>query len=78
MKRTLIIDDEADARLLIQNLIKKYFPEIGILGEAASKSEAIEKIELFRPDFIFLDINWPNSWPNISSATGNTTWPGKK
>jgi two-component system LytT family response regulator len=57
MKRTLIIDDEADARLLIQNLIKKYFPEIGILGEAASKSEAIEKIELFRPDFVFLDIN---------------------
>lgn len=57
MIRTLIIDDEPDARTLIITLLKKYFPQILILGEATSKMEAIEKIGLLKPDFVFLDIH---------------------
>lgn len=56
--RTLLIDDEAPARMRLRELLKKY-PFISIVGEASNGNEAVQKIEEYRPDLIFLDIRMP-------------------
>jgi len=54
--KALIVDDEAPVRQTIVLLLSRYFPQIEIAGEAAGISEAIEKIDLLKPDILFLDI----------------------
>ncbi len=57
MIKALIVDDEADARALMANLLQRYFPQIEVLGFAGNKREAVDKITVLQPDLIFLDIN---------------------
>lgn len=54
--KALIVDDEAPVRQTIVLLLSRYFPQIEIAGEAAAVSEAVEKIDLLKPDILFLDI----------------------
>jgi len=56
--RSLVIDDEADARARLIRLLGAH-PEVVVIGEAQDGLEAIEKIEEFRPDLLFLDIEMP-------------------
>jgi len=56
--RTLIVDDEKFARADLIVLLST-FPEIEIIGEAKNISTAVEAIEKFKPDLIFLDIQFP-------------------
>lgn len=56
--RSLIIDDEADARARLTRLLGLY-AEVAIVGEAQDGLEAIEKIEELKPDLLFLDIEMP-------------------
>jgi two-component system LytT family response regulator len=53
--KAIIIDDEWLIRSEINRLLSKY-PEIDVVGEAVHLSDAIELIEQFNPDVIFLDI----------------------
>ncbi|MFD0760876.1 LytR/AlgR family response regulator transcription factor [Lutibacter aestuarii] len=53
--KTLIIDDEALARLRLKNLLKEV-NEIEILGECSNGKDAINKIDELQPNLIFLDI----------------------
>ena len=53
--KALIIDDEYIARSNLRHKLGN-IPEIEIIGEAESVSEAVEKIETGNPDVIFLDI----------------------
>ena len=56
MKKILVIDDEENIRLLY----KEELEEEGFLVELArSGEEALEKLPLFRPDLITLDIKMP-------------------
>jgi len=55
----LIVDDEKNGRENLCGLIEKYCPQINIVAEAASVTEAIQKIEEFQPKLIFLDIEMP-------------------
>ncbi|MFO7446861.1 MAG: LytTR family DNA-binding domain-containing protein [Ignavibacteriaceae bacterium] len=52
---TVIIDDDAHSRKLLQILLKK-FPEINVVGEASNITSAIEIIRKTDPDSVFLDI----------------------
>ena len=54
----LIIDDESLARFTLRNKLAD-FPEIEIIGEAASLKEAEEKIRVLNPGLLFLDIQLP-------------------
>ena len=54
----IIIDDERLARNELKKLLEQY-PEIQIIDEASGVDEGVEKIELARPDLIFLDIQMP-------------------
>jgi len=56
--RSLVIDDEADARARLIRLLGAH-PEVAVIGEAQDGLEAIEKIEELRPDLLFLDIEMP-------------------
>jgi two-component system, LytTR family, response regulator len=56
--RTLIVDDEGNARARLGRLLKDH-PEIVIAGEAQDGIEAVEKIEALQPDLLFLDIEMP-------------------
>ena len=56
--RCLIIDDEAPAR----RVVAKYLSDIGgyeILAECRNAFEAMEAIQEYQPQLIFLDINMP-------------------
>lgn len=56
--RSLIVDDEADARARLIRLLNCH-PEVAVIGEAEDGLEAIQKIEELRLDLLFLDIEMP-------------------
>jgi two-component system, LytTR family, response regulator len=56
--KTLIVDDEPDARARLGRLLKSH-ADIVIAGEAHDGLEALEKIEQLQPDLLFLDIQMP-------------------
>jgi two-component system, LytTR family, response regulator len=56
--RTLIVDDEPLARTTIADLLRSD-PEISVIGECSSGTEAIEVIRTCRPALIFLDVQMP-------------------
>jgi two-component system LytT family response regulator len=56
--RSLIIDDEADARTRLIRLLGRH-PEIEVVNQAKDGLEAVEKIEALKPDLLFLDIEMP-------------------
>ncbi len=55
----LIVDDETLARFTLRNKLAD-FPEIEIIGEAASLKDAEEKIRVLNPGLLFLDIQLPD------------------
>jgi two-component system LytT family response regulator len=56
--KAIIIDDERLARNELKKLLEQH-PDITIIDEASNVDEAVEKIDLSRPDLIFLDIQMP-------------------
>lgn len=56
--RALIVDDEPLARGNISVLLREH-PEIEIIGECGSGSEALGEIRVSRPDLLFLDVQMP-------------------
>jgi two-component system, LytTR family, response regulator len=56
--RTLIVDDEPMARASIAALLRGD-PEIEIIGECGSGTEAIEAIRANRPQLLFIDVQMP-------------------
>jgi two-component system, LytTR family, response regulator len=53
--KAIIVDDERLARVNLKKLLSLH-PEIEVAGEASSCQEAIEMINLHKPQLIFLDI----------------------
>ncbi|MCG8331694.1 MAG: LytTR family DNA-binding domain-containing protein [Chitinophagales bacterium] len=58
--RTLIVDDEASSRNILQKLLRKFCPNIKIVGVAASIDEAYQLFIKGRPQLLFLDVEMPN------------------
>lgn len=56
--KAIIIDDERLARIELKKLLQSH-PEIEVIEEAANVDEAVQKIEQFNPELIFLDIQMP-------------------
>jgi two-component system LytT family response regulator len=57
--RALVIDDEELARKRLRKMLQKYDGEIDVVGEARNGEEAVERIESFLPDLVFLDVQMP-------------------
>lgn len=60
MIKALIIDDEAYARESLTKVINQYCQEISIVGIGENVVQAVELINRFSPDLVFLDIEMPN------------------
>lgn len=58
MIRTIIIDDEAEAREGLKNLLGKD-DDIDLVGECKNGLEAIQHINALKPELVFLDIQMP-------------------
>lgn len=56
--RTLIVDDESLARERIRDMLASD-PAIEIVAECANGKEAIEAIQQYSPDLVFLDVEMP-------------------
>jgi two-component system LytT family response regulator len=59
MIRTLIIDDEEDAREALRLSIEFYCPNIELLTTCPSAEAGLQSIHEYQPDLVFLDIQMP-------------------
>jgi two-component system LytT family response regulator len=58
MHTVIVIDDETPARNLLTEYLQDY-PQLEVTAECRNGIEAIESINMLRPDIIFLDIQMP-------------------
>ncbi|MEO8659265.1 MAG: LytTR family DNA-binding domain-containing protein [Bryobacteraceae bacterium] len=56
--KALIVDDEPIARLVLREQLED-FPDVILIGEAATGEEAVEQIARTQPDLVFLDLQMP-------------------
>jgi len=57
--KTIIIDDEDNARDNLKLIIEDYCPDLKIVAEASSAEEARNLIAIHQPQLLLLDINMP-------------------
>ncbi len=58
--RTIVVDDEPDARGFITSIAAEYCPAVDIVGTAGDIREGVEKIGSLKPDLVFLDVEMPH------------------
>ncbi len=58
--RAILVDDEARARDVLENLLIKFCPEVELLAKCSTLPQAVEVIKEVKPDLVFLDIEMPN------------------
>lgn len=57
--RAIIVDDEETGIDTLKHIMGLYVPDVKVIATSASAAAAIELIEDYRPDIVFLDINMP-------------------
>jgi len=57
--RAIIIDDEQNGINTLKSLLSAYVPDVKVVAETTGASAAIELIENYKPEIVFLDINMP-------------------
>ncbi|MDJ1505449.1 LytTR family DNA-binding domain-containing protein [Xanthocytophaga agilis] len=57
--RTILVDDEPLAIQRLRGLLQKYDTFFQVVGEASSGNAALQLIEQYKPDIVFLDIEMP-------------------
>lgn len=60
MTNALIVDDEKHNVVMLQSLLKENCPDINVIDIAYNVDNAFEKINLLKPQLVFLDIKMPN------------------
>lgn len=56
----ILVDDEAGARDVLENLLRHFCPNVKLLGKFEDLPAAVLGIQKHRPDVVFLDIEMPN------------------
>jgi two-component system, LytTR family, response regulator len=59
MIKSIIIDDEPKARLVLRAIIEQYCPQVIVLEECADLPTGVKAIKKNKPDLVFLDIEMP-------------------
>ena len=54
--KALIVEDEPRAQRALENLLKANFPDVEVVGRAASVKETVDWLAGNRPDVIFMDV----------------------
>lgn len=60
MIKALIIDDEAKARNVLRHYLESFVPQITETRQADSVDGAIEILQVYKPDIVFLDVEMPH------------------
>jgi len=60
MLNSIIIDDEAESRNTIRNILTNYCDSVAIIAEAKDVKSGIQAVNTHRPDLLFLDIQMPD------------------
>lgn len=58
--KTLIVEDEIHSQELIKSIIEEYCPELSVIGVVDSVGGAIEAINKYNPEVLFLDVQLKN------------------
>lgn len=61
--KAVIIEDEERSRIVLQNLLETYCPEVEVVGSADSVVAGVKTARTLQPDILFLDVQ-------ISGGTG--------
>jgi two-component system LytT family response regulator len=57
--KAVIVEDEAAAVAALDNYIKKFCPQVQVIGTAQNSKEAIEVLHQLQPQLVFLDVEMP-------------------
>ncbi len=57
--RALIVDDEANSREILADLLARHCPGLEVLGQAATVAAARNFLERDKPNLVFLDVKMP-------------------
>ncbi len=57
--KAILIDDEANCRSTLQQLLEKLCPQVQIVAQAKNADEGMTLIDQYHPDLVFLDIEMP-------------------
>ena len=60
MLRTIIIDDEPNARQVIANILELYCEQVELVGQAVNVKSGLKLIEETQPDLVLIDIQMPD------------------
>jgi two-component system, LytTR family, response regulator len=60
MIRAIIVDDEESCRETLLSALKKYCPQVHVLGQAKSVKTGLALILEMKPDLVFLDVQMPD------------------
>lgn len=60
MLRTLVIDDDPNARQFVKNILELYCKSVEVIGEAENVSKGVKIINELNPDLVLLDIRMPD------------------
>ncbi|WP_298221319.1 LytTR family DNA-binding domain-containing protein [Flavobacterium sp.] len=58
--KAIIVDDEANARLILKNFVSDFCPTVTIIAEAEDVKSAVKIINKNEVDLVFLDIEMPD------------------
>ncbi|MEI7594568.1 MAG: LytTR family DNA-binding domain-containing protein [Bacteroidota bacterium] len=58
--KAIIVDDEKNLQEVLILLLKNNCPQIDVLDTASSALEGIKKINIHKPDIVFLDVEMPH------------------
>ena len=56
--RVLLVDDESLVRRILKQILASY-PDMELVGEAATGYEAVDAVERLQPDIVVMDIRMP-------------------
>ena len=60
MVKALIVDDEAKARNVLQHYLANFVPEVTEVRQADSVNNALDILQVYQPDIVFLDVEMPH------------------
>jgi len=58
--KTIIVEDEVNARKALVNMLEFYEKDVEIIGQAKNVQEGVELIKSTRPDLVLLDVRLPD------------------
>src|SRR5687768_12802228 len=56
--RVIIVDDDSLVRQILKQILSAY-PDIDVVGQAATGDEAVLSVQNFQPDIVVMDIRMP-------------------